>query len=43
MLMYMPNMNSLASTTWPGVLYTETDANSDADTDNNDDDEALLH
>ena len=40
----MPRMNSLASTMWPGALYTDDDnANNDADADADNDTTAWLH
>ena len=44
--MYMSHVNSLASTMWEGVLYTDynkANTNTDADADNNDDNSAQLH
>ena len=38
----MPNMNSLASAMWPGMLNKDT-SNTDANTNNNDDNWATLH
>ena len=46
---YMPHMNSLASTIWPGVLYTcdndddtNTKHDADADANNSDDNVSCL-
>ena len=43
MPMYMPHMNSLASTMQPGVLYTDADTDDNAnDANNKDDDSAKI-
>ena len=48
MPMYLPHMNSMASTMWQGEIYTDqndanTDDRTDSKTSNNEDNAAWLH